>query len=105
MDKYPQELSGGQQQRVAIARALVHRPRIVVCDEPTSALDSETGHGVMDLLREVAVSPDQALVVVTHDSRIFDYADRIARMNDGYVVSVEANNGLDRLQHYNNSQE
>lgn len=105
MDKYPQELSGGQQQRVAIARALVHRPRIVVCDEPTSALDSETGHGVMDLLREVAVSPDQALVVVTHDSRIFDYADRIARMNDGHVVSVESENGTNRLQHYNNSQE
>src|SRR5581483_1709818 len=73
----PKELSGGQQQRVAIARALVHSPKLIVCDEPTSALDHETGHKVMELLREVAVGSDRALVIVTHDARIFEFADRI----------------------------
>jgi len=85
----PRELSGGQQQRVAIARALVHEPQLVVCDEPTSSLDAETGRGVMELLRAHAARPDRALVVVTHDSRVFRYADRIARMEDGRVVAVE----------------
>ena len=85
----PRELSGGQQQRVAIARALVHGPKLIVCDEPTSALDHATGHKVMELLREVAVGPDRALVIVTHDARIFDFADRIARMDDGRVVEIE----------------
>jgi putative ABC transport system ATP-binding protein len=84
----PKQLSGGQQQRVAIARALVHSPRLIVCDEPTSALDHETGHRVMELMREVAVGPDRALVIVTHDSRIFDFADRIAKMDDGRIVEV-----------------
>jgi putative ABC transport system ATP-binding protein len=86
---YPRQLSGGQQQRVAIARALVHGPRLIVCDEPTSALDHETGHKVMELLREVAVGPDRSLVIVTHDARIFEFADRIARMDDGRIVEVE----------------
>ena len=85
----PKNLSGGQQQRVAIARALVHGPKLIVCDEPTSSLDHETGHKVMELLREVAVGPDRALVIVTHDSRIFEFADRIARMDDGKIVRVE----------------
>jgi len=84
----PKQLSGGQQQRVAIARALVHSPRLIVCDEPTSALDHETGHRVMELMREVAVGPDRALVIVTHDSRIFEFADRIAKMDDGRIVEV-----------------
>ena len=88
-DSLPSQLSGGQQQRVAIARALVHEPSIVVCDEPTSALDHETGHQVMDLLRNVAASPGRALVVVTHDARIFSFADRIARMDDGHIVNIE----------------
>ena len=74
----PTQLSGGQQQRVAIARAIVHSPRLVVCDEPTSALDHVTGQHVVQLLREVAAGDGQALIVVTHDSRIFQYADRIA---------------------------
>lgn len=85
----PSQLSGGQQQRVAIARALVHDPKLIVCDEPTSALDHETGHRVMDLFKEVAVGEDRALVVVTHDQRIFEFADRIARMDDGHIESVE----------------
>ncbi len=82
------ELSGGQQQRVAIARALVHEPRFVVCDEPTSALDADTGQTVMGLLGEIAVRGDRALVVVTHDARIFHFADRIVRMDDGRVTEV-----------------
>jgi putative ABC transport system ATP-binding protein len=83
----PPELSGGQQQRVAIARALVHEPRLVVCDEPTSALDHRTGEQVMDLLRAVALAPGRALVVVTHDPRIFPSADRIAEMDDGRILT------------------
>ncbi len=84
----PAQLSGGQQQRVAIARALVHEPRLIVCDEPTSSLDHETGHKVMQILREVALSQERALVVVTHDARIFEFADRIARMDDGRIQKV-----------------
>jgi putative ABC transport system ATP-binding protein len=82
----PTELSGGQQQRLVIARALIHEPHLVVCDEPTSALDHHTGENVMALLREVALQPGRAIVVVTHDARIFRYADRIAEMDDGRVI-------------------
>ncbi|MHA7820194.1 MAG: ABC transporter ATP-binding protein [Erythrobacter sp.] len=85
-DKLPNQLSGGQQQRVAIARALVHEPRLVVCDEPTAALDASSGRRVMDLLREVAVAPDRACIIVTHDNRIFDLADRILVLEDGRVT-------------------
>ena len=88
MKEFPQRLSGGQQQRVAIARALVHHPRLIVCDEPTSALDAHTGELVMTMLREVALEEGRSLVVVTHDSRIFKYADRIARLNDGHVEEI-----------------
>ena len=85
----PSQLSGGQQQRVALARALVHAPRLIVCDEPTAALDHETGHQVMELLRRVAVRAERAVVVVTHDSRVFEFADRIAYMNDGRITKTE----------------
>ena len=85
----PNDLSGGQQQRVAIARALVHEPRILVCDEPTSALDATTGDNLMRLLREIALKDGCALIVVTHDNRIFKYADRIAEMNDGRIVKMD----------------
>ncbi len=84
----PTKLSGGQQQRVAIARALVHRPKLMVCDEPTSALDHKTGHTVMELLREIASGDDLSLIVVTHDQRIFEFADRIAEMDDGRIVRI-----------------
>ena len=84
--KLPNQLSGGQQQRVAIARALVHQPRLVVCDEPTAALDARSGRRVMDLLREVAVSDDRSVIIVTHDNRIFDLADRILVMEDGRIT-------------------
>jgi putative ABC transport system ATP-binding protein len=86
----PSELSGGQQQRVAIARALVHEPRLLVCDEPTSALDAENGRITMELISEIAVQPDRAVIVVTHDSRVYSFADRIANMEDGRIESVEA---------------
>lgn len=86
----PKELSGGQQQRVAIARAMLHNPKLIVCDEPTSALDHETGHKVMELLREMVVGVDRAFIVVTHDARIFPFADRIARMDDGHILGVES---------------
>jgi putative ABC transport system ATP-binding protein len=85
----PSQLSGGQQQRVAIARALIHNPRLVVCDEPTSALDAKTGHKVMELFADIAIRPDRALIVVTHDSRIFEFADVITHMEDGRAVGVE----------------
>jgi len=89
MNAYPNQLSGGQQQRVAISRALVHDPRLIVCDEPTAALDHENGQRVMALLRDVAIQAGRALIVVTHDARIFSFADRIARMDDGRIVSIE----------------
>ena len=84
----PAELSGGQQQRVAIARSLVHRPRLIVCDEPTSALDHQTGHKVLELLRDVALADGRSLIIVTHDARIFSFADRIAKMDDGRILEV-----------------
>src|SRR5262245_34861464 len=89
-DALPSQLSGGQQQRVAIARALVHEPRLLVCDEPTAALDAASGQTVMELLRKVAVQPDRAVIVVTHDSRVFAFGDRIVHLEDGRVLRVEA---------------
>ncbi len=85
----PNKLSGGQQQRVAIARALVHEPPLIICDEPTAALDAQNGEIVLDLFRQVARSADRAVIIVTHDNRIFSYADRIARMDDGEIVEVK----------------
>jgi putative ABC transport system ATP-binding protein len=88
--KLPRQLSGGEQQRVAIARALVHAPRLVVCDEPTAALDARSGRRVMDLLREVALTEDRCVIIVTHDNRIFDLADRILTIEDGRIVADAA---------------
>lgn len=89
----PSRLSGGQQQRVAIARSLVHGPKLIVCDEPTSALDHKTGQKVMELLREIAAGGDLSLVVVTHDQRIFEFADRIAEMDDGHIERITRGEG------------
>jgi putative ABC transport system ATP-binding protein len=87
-NELPLNLSGGQQQRVALARALVHDPRLVICDEPTSALDKDTGAKIMELLRTVARHPDRSVIVVTHDNRVFKYADRMTEMEDGRVERV-----------------
>jgi putative ABC transport system ATP-binding protein len=89
LNNLPGNLSGGQQQRVAIARALVHHPHLLVCDEPTSALDAKTGHTILELLRSIAIEGDRAVIIVTHDSRIFEFADTLARMDDGHIVSTE----------------
>jgi putative ABC transport system ATP-binding protein len=88
-DSYPAQLSGGEQQRVAVARALVSKPRLLICDEPTASLDGETGEKVMETIRTVGLTPDRCMIIVTHDSRIFRFGDRIARMVDGRILSVE----------------
>ncbi|MSQ91123.1 MAG: ABC transporter ATP-binding protein [Phycisphaerales bacterium] len=85
----PTRLSGGQQQRVAIARALINSPRILVCDEPTSALDGATGLRVMELVAAQGRAPDRAVIVVSHDDRIYHLADRIIHMDDGRVDRIE----------------
>ena len=85
---YPRQLSGGQQQRVAIARALVAHPRLIVCDEPTANLDGETGGRVLEMLKRVAVARDRCILLVTHDTRVFRYGDRIAEMLDGRIIGM-----------------
>lgn len=84
----PGKLSGGQQQRVAIARALVHQPPLLICDEPTSALDSQSGQQVMEIVARFARDPHRTVIVVTHDPRIYRYADRMAEMEDGRITRV-----------------
>jgi putative ABC transport system ATP-binding protein len=84
--KYPEELSGGQKQRVAIARALVHQPKLVLADEPTAALDKHTGREVVDLMSTLAHEHGTTIILVTHDNRILDVADRILNMEDGRLI-------------------
>lgn len=91
----PAQLSGGQQQRVAIARALIHEPYLILCDEPTAALDHGTGHAVMDLLAGIALRPDRAVIIVTHDNRILEFADRIAYMDDGHITRIDTPAGFE----------
>lgn len=86
IDAYPRELSGGQQQRVAIARAIIHNPHLVVCDEPTSFLDHETGIVIMQILKKMVAEKNLTLIVVTHDPRIIEFADKIDHMEDGKIV-------------------
>ena len=83
---YPANLSGGQKQRVAIARALVASPRLLLADEPTAALDKESGRDVVDLFRRLADDTQAAIVMVTHDNKILDSADRIVHLDDGRLV-------------------
>ncbi len=94
----PSKLSGGQQQRVAIARALVHDPALLVCDEPTSNLDHETGHAVMGALRSLSEKSGRTVIVVTHDPRIFEFADRIARMDDGRITEIVNGRSSEQVQ-------
>lgn len=89
VNKLPKQLSGGQQQRVAIARALIHNPDIIICDEPTAALDAHTGQTVMSILRENALQADRVVLVVTHDTRIYHFSDRIIHLNDGKIDKDE----------------
>jgi putative ABC transport system ATP-binding protein len=85
----PVKLSGGEQQRVAIARAIVSRPDILILDEPTASLDGDTGRNIVHFVREQILSDRRCIVIVTHDSRIYEFADRILRMEDGRVTGVE----------------
>ncbi|MDR4496256.1 MAG: ABC transporter ATP-binding protein [Nitrospirales bacterium] len=85
----PTKLSGGEQQRVAIARALVGEPQLLLCDEPTASLDAETGHRIVGQIRENGKKPDRAVIIVTHDSRIFEFGDRIVHMDDGQVHQIQ----------------
>jgi len=89
-ESFPLQMSGGQQQRVAIARALIHQPKLLVCDEPTAALDAHSGQVVMELLREVALGEDRAVIVVSHDNRVYKFGDRIVHMSDGRIEKVES---------------
>lgn len=87
LDYYPAKLSGGQKQRVAIARALAADPQLVLADEPTAALDSKTGRDIVDILQRLARERGVPILLVTHDSRILDIADRILRMEDGRLIN------------------
>lgn len=89
---YPERLSGGQKQRVAIARALISRPKIVLADEPTAALDKKSGRDVVELMQKLAKEQSCTILLVTHDNRILDIADRIVYMEDGRLV----NDGTDK---------
>ena len=87
---FPQELSGGQKQRVAIARALVSQPKIVLADEPTAALDKKSGRDVVEIMQKLAKQQGSSILLVTHDNRILDVADRLLHMEDGRLASLEA---------------
>jgi len=88
-DSFPADLSGGQKQRVAIARALAGDPRIILADEPTAALDSHTGRTVMEMMSELAHQRGRAVVIVTHDSRVVSFADRIVKIEDGAISAPD----------------
>jgi putative ABC transport system ATP-binding protein len=89
LDYYPANLSGGQRQRVAIARALVSQPRIVLGDEPTAALDKESGRTVVELMRQLAKEQGTTIIMVTHDNKILDVADRIIIVDEGALATKE----------------
>ncbi|MGK7942433.1 MAG: DevA family ABC transporter ATP-binding protein [Crocosphaera sp.] len=86
LNYYPDQLSGGQKQRVAIARALVSHPKLVLADEPTAALDSKTGRDVVDIMERLTKEQGCTILLVTHDNRILDMADRIVHMEDGHLI-------------------
>ncbi|MDG2992241.1 DevA family ABC transporter ATP-binding protein [Candidatus Synechococcus calcipolaris G9] len=90
LDYYPHQLSGGQKQRVAIARALVGHPKLVLADEPTAALDKQSGRDVVEIMRRLAKEQDCTILLVTHDNRILDVADRLMHMEDGRLFQNKA---------------
>ena len=90
-DRYPNEISGGEQQRVAIARAVAKNPKILLCDEPTGALDYHTGKQVLRILQDMSRKRGATVVIVTHNSAIAPIADRVIRMHDARVKSIETN--------------
>jgi len=85
----PVKLSGGEQQRVAIARAIASSPEILIFDEPTASLDGDTGRRIVDFVKKNILNETRCIIIVTHDSRIFEYADRIMKMEDGKIIRVE----------------
>jgi putative ABC transport system ATP-binding protein len=85
----PVKLSGGEQQRVAIARAIISRPDIMIFDEPTASLDGDTGRSIVQFVRQHLLSDKRCIVIVTHDSRIYEFADRILKMEDGRISGIE----------------
>ena len=87
-DSFPSDLSGGQKQRVAIARALSGSPSVILADEPTAALDSQSGRNVMEMMHELAHKHGRGVVVVTHDSRVLEFGDRIVHMEDGRIAEA-----------------
>ena len=91
---FPSDLSGGQKQRVSIARALAGDPEIILADEPTAALDSHTGRSVMQMMADLAHTRGRAVVVVTHDSRVLDFADRIVKIEDGAIAHSDLPNPI-----------
>lgn len=88
-DLQPVKLSGGEQQRVAIARAIAGGPDILIFDEPTASLDGETGRRIVEFVKKNILNENRCIIIVTHDSRIFDYADRIMKMEDGRITGIE----------------
>lgn len=92
LNSSPRDLSGGQQQRVAIARALIHKPSLIICDEPTASLDADSGVKIMELFQRHVKMPGRIVLVVTHDNRIFKYADRIEKMDDGRMTTFKGAN-------------
>jgi putative ABC transport system ATP-binding protein len=95
MNYYPDNLSGGQKQRIAIARALVNRPPLVLADEPTAALDKQSGRDVVEIMQRLAKEQGTAILLVTHDNRILDIADRIVEMEDG-LLTRDAQNAVNK---------
>jgi putative ABC transport system ATP-binding protein len=97
VNEYPSSLSGGQKQRVAISRALVNNPKLVLADEPTASLDSKTGRDVVEIMRRLTQKDGCAMLLVTHDDRILDLADRILQMEDGILIHERSSSSFRKI--------
>jgi putative ABC transport system ATP-binding protein len=91
----PTKLSGGEQQRVAIARAIVSSPDVLILDEPTASLDGDTGRKIVEFVRKDVLTEKRCILIVTHDARIYEFADRIVRMEDGRIVGLDTKGAVD----------